>query len=76
MPATWEVNAAKFAEEAYELQTTDSGRLSLISDLFTEQYPSYYWNIALNYRYVFHQPNAYYLQLFIDGDALYLFSTR
>lgn len=75
MPASWQVTAARIAEEAYEFQTTDSGRLALISDLFSEAHPFWYWSIALNYRYVYHH-DSYYVQLYIDGDELYLFSTR
>lgn len=75
MPASWQVTAARAVEEAYELQTTDSGRLSLISDLFSEAHPFWYWNVALNYRYAFHH-GSYYVQVLIDGDEVYLFATR
>lgn len=75
MPSTWQVTAAKITAEAYEFQSTDSGRLSFISDLFSEAHPFWYWNIALNAKYVYNH-DTYYIQLYIDGDELYLFATR
>lgn len=74
MPTSWQVEAAEIAVEVYELQSTDSGRLQMLSDLFSESHPYWYWNIALNYRYIQHRL-AYYVEVNIDLDRLYIFST-
>lgn len=74
MPATWQERAARIVEEAYEYYSTDSERLNYTSQLFTEAHPYWYWNIALNARYVYHR-TAYYLQVNINSDRLYIFST-
>lgn len=74
MPTSWQVQAAELAVEVYELQSTDSGRLAMLSELFSDYHPYWYWNIALNYRYVQHRL-AYYVEIFINEDHLYIFSS-
>lgn len=74
MTSSWQVQAAEIVQEAYDYHTTDSERLKTISELFSELHPFWYWNVALNYRYIQHR-NAYYLNISINDDNLYLFST-
>lgn len=77
MQTSWKVQAAEIVQEAYQLESTDSARLRMISELFSELHGYWYWNIALNYRYIKHKWEfELYLEIFIDGDHLYMFSTQ
>lgn len=75
MPTLWQVQAAELAEESYELQTSNSGRLQMISELFTTYHPYWYWDVALNATFVYHSSTQYYLNLTVNADSLYIFST-
>lgn len=75
MPISWQVEGARLTEEALEFQTTDSGKLTEISELFSATHPYWYWNVVYNFRFVHDRHSEYYLYLTLDEERIYLFST-
>lgn len=74
MPTAWQVEAADYLKTAFELQSTNSGRLSMFSELFTNSHPYWYWQVALNATYAYYFSD-YYIYLTTDNSTVLMFST-
>lgn len=74
MPTPWQVEAADDLKTAFELQTTNAGRLSMFSELFSNSHPYWYWQVALNATNAIYYSD-YYIYLTVENSTVVMFST-
>ncbi|XP_018323886.1 uncharacterized protein LOC108736089 [Agrilus planipennis] len=63
MPVRWQVEAAEYLSDVFELYQSNSVRARALSELFAATHSNFSWFVAFNSSYIYYPVESYYCQL-------------
>lgn len=77
MPVRQRIQAAEYLQTAYAFYSEYTKRVGTVRELFAEDYPEYYWQIALDASVVYHNGDFYFNGTVTKyGEQIVLFSSK